>query len=273
MGSNKKKILVLVDWFSPGYKAGGPIQSCVNFAFALKNDFDIYVLTTDTDHGEELPYPGIVSGEWIRDPSDGFNIYYAKKRGLGRKELKNVILSVFPDYIYLNHLFSPYFVVYPLWLKYTGKLDAQVVLCPRGALYQSALSVKPYKKMPFISLFRLMGMGRKIIFHATNAREEEAIRKFFPGSKVVKEPSRKYDLASREITARHFCDRLGQGQVPIHSPRLALRARTPSVIVRPRNHIIDPQVLELLEHFPLPFQQQIFRPRFIGAELQVVMGT
>jgi glycosyltransferase involved in cell wall biosynthesis len=185
MGLNKKKILVLVDWFAPGYKAGGPIQSCVNFAFALKNDFDIYVLTTDTDHGENLPYPDIVSGEWIKDPTGGFHIYYAKKKGLGRREIKNVILSVNADFIYLNHLFSPFFVVYPLWLKYAGKLDAKVVLCPRGALYQSALSVKPYKKKPFISLFRLLGMGRKILFHATNDREENAIRQFFPGSKII----------------------------------------------------------------------------------------
>ena len=181
----KKKILVLVDWFAPGYKAGGPIQSCVNFAYALKNDFDIYVLTTDTDHGEEVPYPGIISGKWIRDSSDGFHVYYAKKRGLGRKELRRVILSVKADYVYLNHLFSPYFVVYPLWLKYTGKIKADLVLCPRGALYQSALSVKPYKKIPFIRLFRWMGMAKKIIFHATNSREEIAIKEFFPGSKVV----------------------------------------------------------------------------------------
>ena len=60
----KKKILVLVDWFAPGFKAGGPIQSCVNFAFAMKKEFSIHVLTTDTDHGETEPYPGITAGEW-----------------------------------------------------------------------------------------------------------------------------------------------------------------------------------------------------------------
>ena len=54
----KKKVLVLVDWFAPGYKAGGPIQSCVNFVFAMKNIFDLSVLTTDTDHGDTVPYEG-----------------------------------------------------------------------------------------------------------------------------------------------------------------------------------------------------------------------
>jgi glycosyltransferase involved in cell wall biosynthesis len=182
---NKKKILVLVDWFAPGYKAGGPIQSCVNFAFALKNDFDICVLTTDTDHGETEPYQDIISNQWIENPADGFKIFYAKKQTLSLKQLKQVMLGVNADYVYLNHLFSPYFVVYPLWLKYTGSLHSQVVLCPRGALYASALSVKPYKKKPFIAMFRWLGIQKKIIFHATNQREEDAIKDFFPGSKVM----------------------------------------------------------------------------------------
>ena len=182
---NKKKILVLVDWFAPGYKAGGPIQSCVNFAFALRNDFDIYVLTTDTDHGETEPYPNILSNQWTESSGDGFKIFYAKKQGLSLKQLKQVMLDVRADYVYLNHLFSPHFVVYPLWLKYTGQLQGKVVVCPRGALYASALSVKSYKKKPFISLFRWLGIQKKIIFHATNKREETAIKEFFAGSKVV----------------------------------------------------------------------------------------
>jgi glycosyltransferase involved in cell wall biosynthesis len=182
---NKKKILVLVDWFAPGYKAGGPIQSCVNFAFALKDDFDIYVLTTDTDHGESKPYQNIISNQWISSQAGGFKIFYAKKQGLNLGQLKKVMLEVNADYVYLNHLFSPHFVIYPLWLKYSGQLKSEVVLCPRGALYASALSVKPYKKTPFITLLRWLGIQKKILFHATNLREEQAIQKFFPSSRVI----------------------------------------------------------------------------------------
>jgi len=61
----KKKLLVLVDWFWPGYKAGGPIKSCVNLCAALNKEYDIYVLTTDTDHGETAPYPDIASNQWL----------------------------------------------------------------------------------------------------------------------------------------------------------------------------------------------------------------
>ncbi len=182
---NKKKILVLVDWFAPGYRAGGPIQSCVNFAFALKEHFEILVLSTDTDHGESEPYPGIVANEWTRSLDPDIGVYYAAKKTLTLSQLRRVMLESKADYIYLNHLFSPRFVVYPLWLAFRGKLASRLVLCPRGALYESALAVKPYKKRPFIRLFNWMGIHRKITFHATNDRERAAILAYFPGSRVL----------------------------------------------------------------------------------------
>jgi glycosyltransferase involved in cell wall biosynthesis len=90
-----------------------------------------------------------------------------------------------PDYIYLNHMFSPRYVLYPLWLKLTGFIKCKVVLCPRGALYPSALSVKSYKKKPFLTLFKLFGLHHKIYFHATNEKEQEAIKSFFPDTVIT----------------------------------------------------------------------------------------
>ena len=181
----RKTVLVLVDWFKPGYKAGGPIRSCTNFAYALKNDFDIRVLTTDTDHGEQKPYQDIPSNKWITNLGPDVQVYYARKTTLSLGQLKRVIISTNADYVYLNHLFSPKFVVYPLWLKFTGQLKSRVVLCPRGALYESALAVKPAKKKPFIALFKVLRIHKLITFHATNEREKNAILDYFPGSKVV----------------------------------------------------------------------------------------
>ena len=182
---DKKKILVLVDWFAPGYKAGGPIQSCVNFSFAMKNDYSIHVLTTDTDHGETLPYEGIAAGQWTNDLDPGIRVFYLQKATLSRKRMKAQIVALQADYVYLNHLFSPLFVIYPLWLKFSGRLKGDIVLCPRGALYDSALSVKRWKKTPFLRLFKWAGLDKRILFHATNEREKAAILQHFPGSRVL----------------------------------------------------------------------------------------
>lgn len=180
-----KKILILVDWFAPGYKAGGPIQSCVNICAALNRDYKIYVLTTDTDHGETAAYPGITTGEWITDPSLNVAVCYLKKKTLSAKKIKEQLLFVNADTIYLNHLFSPLFVVYPLWLKLSGTITNRVVVCPRGALYESALDVKRYKKIPLLFVYKRMNIQKKVIFHATNKREQKAIESYFPVSEVI----------------------------------------------------------------------------------------
>jgi len=184
--SDKKKILICIDWFAPGYKAGGPIRSCENIALLLKDDYLIYVLTTDTDHGETKPYETITTNEWIHYLHHStIQVYYAQKVSLSLRQLKHVIKSVQADYIYLNSLFSPLFVLYPLWLKWLGTIKGKVIACPRGNLYESALSIKKIKKKPFLALFRWMGIHKMIRFQATNDREKDAVEYYFPNSEII----------------------------------------------------------------------------------------
>jgi glycosyltransferase involved in cell wall biosynthesis len=182
---NKKKILILIEWFAPGYKAGGPIQSCINMCRALQGHYEVFVLTTDTDHGETTPYPGILTNQWLPFNAEGVNIWYAPKSSFTKGEMAAVLHQLQPDFVYLNLLFSPLFVLYPLWLKLNGKIRGKVILCPRGSLYDSAISLKWYKKKPMLQLYKWLGVHKKINFHATNAREQEAIEKYFPGSQIL----------------------------------------------------------------------------------------
>jgi glycosyltransferase involved in cell wall biosynthesis len=183
--NSKKKIMILVEWFTPGYKAGGPIQSCLNIAVALKDHYDIYVFTTDTDHGEITPYDGILTNEWFVNEQLGITLYYMRRKTISFKQVLKEITIIAPDFIYLNLLFSPHFLIYPLWLKYRNKINASVILCPRGTLYDSALSLKWYQKKPMLFLYRKMNIQRLIKFHATNEREKRAIEHFFPGSNIL----------------------------------------------------------------------------------------
>ncbi len=183
--TEKRKLLILIDWFYPGYKAGGPIQSCINLCKALNTQYDIYVLTTDTDHGDAEPYIGIRDSTWLYNNQLGVNVFYLKKKTFSLKQLAAQIRFVNADVIYLNHLFSPRFVVYPLWLLYRHIIKAKVVVCPRGALYNSALSLKQYKKRPLLYLYKWLSVHKIITFHATNKREAAAIQQYFPGSRVV----------------------------------------------------------------------------------------
>jgi len=185
MSSNKKKLLILIDWFVPGFRAGGPVQSCVNICRLLSKQYDVYVLTTDTDHGTTEPYKNITANKWIKNKELGVQVFYAAKKTISLKQVKEQIAVVNADTVYLNLLFSFYLTLYPLWLKFRGVIKSKVVLCPRGTLYESALDVKRYKKTPVLALLRSIQINRLVRFHATNQREQEAVLHYFPGSEVM----------------------------------------------------------------------------------------
>jgi glycosyltransferase involved in cell wall biosynthesis len=180
---------MLVEWFSPGYKAGGPIRSCVNMCLLLRRQYDIFVITTNQDHGDTSPYPNIESDKWLSNTMADITIYYASPNLLNRKLLKQLIDFIAPQYIYTQLLFSPLFAIYPAWLAYTGKLSAKLILCPRGTLYKSALAVKPLPKKLLLKMYRWFNISKAITFHATSSQEADAIRHFFPGSKLLTAPN------------------------------------------------------------------------------------
>jgi glycosyltransferase involved in cell wall biosynthesis len=179
------KLLMLVEWFAPGYKAGGPIRSCVNMCLLLRKYYNIYVVTTSTDFGNHHSYEGIVQNEWITDAEIGVQVYYISPAVLSRKLIKQLIAAVNPQYVYTQLIFSPLFCIYPTWLAFRRHINAKFIICPRGTLYDSALAVKPYKKMPLLKLYRWLSIAQSITFHATSNKEANAIEKYFPKSKMI----------------------------------------------------------------------------------------
>jgi glycosyltransferase involved in cell wall biosynthesis len=173
----RAKVLVMADWYTPGFRAGGPIRSVVNFAAQLEQVLDIHVLTTDRDLGMQHPYAGIQSNEWI--VHSGHRVCYLSPDRLGWRNITHIIHSLRPDHIYLNSMFSRYMTIYPLMFRRFGGTTASVILAPRGMLMTSALAVKPWRKRIFLSLLRLAGVGRMIRFQATNEEEVGDILRVF----------------------------------------------------------------------------------------------
>lgn len=173
-----------MEWFLPGFKAGGPIQSCFNLSQVLNKDYDIYILTTDTDHTESQPYLNVVVNQWFKHAEWSVYIYYLKKSAISLKQIRTILRQITADYIYLNLLFSPYFSLFPLYLKYCGATNASIILAPRGTLYPSALHVKWRYKKPLLYLLNKIRLQQWVIFHATNTQEAMAIQQIFPLSCV-----------------------------------------------------------------------------------------
>jgi glycosyltransferase involved in cell wall biosynthesis len=179
--STKRKILLLTDWYEPGFKAGGPIQSCRNFVAAMHETLELSVVTSDRDQGDPGSYPGIVTNHWItRDP--GIRIYYAGPGQLNTKRIRQLVSETGPDYLYLNSMYSYRFTILPLWLKFRGRIGAKIVLAPRGMLQEGAMRFKSWKKKLFIQLINLARLPRQLSFQATDEQEERDILRYFPSA-------------------------------------------------------------------------------------------
>ena len=173
-----KKILVFTDWYEPGFKAGGPIRSAVNFAFHMKFDYEIFVFTSDRDLGDHAPYANVDIDQWI-NKDENLQLFYASPAFLNWKNILGIIKEINPGFIYLNSMFSKHFSLYPLLMKRFGNVNGEIVLAPRGMLRGSALAFKSFKKKYFLRLFNLLAMPALIRFHATDSTEASDISLHF----------------------------------------------------------------------------------------------
>lgn len=185
----KSKLLILYDWFYPGFKAGGPIQSLTNLAILLAAEFEVFVLTQGFDLNAEEAYGEIVLDEWnkIHLPASeqAIKVFYANKSTLTTKKLRLLFIQIQPHIIYLNGIFSFTFFVLPLMIMKRWKDDFKIVVCPRGMLKKGALSGKTFKKQIYIKLLKITGLLSRVLWHATSAEEVKDIGYFFPINKGV----------------------------------------------------------------------------------------
>lgn len=176
--SEKKKILVFVDWYLPGYKAGGPIRSVANMCGHLKNEYHFRIVTANTDLHESTPYKNIQSDTWTKGP-DGTEVLYLSASHRRYKDIQRIITEERADIIYLNSVFSKTFTLFPLMVRKRHFPTRKVVLAPRGMLGSGALNIKPLKKKLFLLNAKIMGLYRNIRWHTSSEAESKEVQHIF----------------------------------------------------------------------------------------------
>jgi glycosyltransferase involved in cell wall biosynthesis len=180
----RKRILIMTEWFYPGFKAGGPIRACHNLAMLLKDEYDLYIFTSDRDFKSESPYSTVTPNRWVNF-SANIKVYYASPENLKWFSIKKEMQKIEASYVYLNSMYSLYFTIYPLLMKRFGKLKSNIILSPRGMLKASALQFKYAKKKSFLEMLKLFKISNGIGFHATDEQEKKDIRKIFGDANSV----------------------------------------------------------------------------------------
>lgn len=168
----KQKILIFIDWFLPGYKAGGPVRSMANMVDYLKDEYDFYIYTSNQDHDGTLL--DVEYNKWVRF-DDAAQVFYSAKPSFG--EVKSIIKEVEPNVVYLNSVFSLKYTVFPLMVNKFGGLIPKVVFAPRGMFQKGALQLKARKKRTFLNIVKpLFFKAKNIVWHATDEQEVEDIK-------------------------------------------------------------------------------------------------
>lgn len=193
---HSRTILTLLDYYEPGYKAGGPITTIKNSIAYLSDRFIFKVVTSDRDLGDDAPYP-LPLNQWIRGEADTMYLTPDKQGSIFR-----VLRETAYDILYLNSFFSFRFSILPvLWMRLKGRSGKKVIVAPRGEFSRGALSIKPLKKKLYIGLTRLIGLYEGIIWQASSEEEKKEIALIYgPRARVTVAT----DLPSKKNYEREF---------------------------------------------------------------------
>lgn len=172
-----KKILIIAEYFRPGYKAGGPIKSIYNLANALNNCFDVNILTRSHDLNDSHHY-NIPKNKWTN--YENLNVYY-NTENFSNKVYKDINLSKY-EIIYLNSLFSSTTIKF---LVKNNNFKGDIYISPRGELGTGALNLKKNKKLIFLKLVKLLKTYKKVTFIGSSKDEVREIKRYFPRNKIV----------------------------------------------------------------------------------------
>lgn len=168
------EVLVFIDWYLPGFKAGGPVTSCANMIDALRNDLRFKVVTRNTDYCDTQPYPDLPSDQWVnRGPNEEVMYLSAQNQNLGK--IKNILRDSECSTLYINGIYSLKYSLYPILANRMSGNKKRVIVASRGMLSESAIGVKKFRKKVFLVLARILGWYKGVVFHATNEKEKDDI--------------------------------------------------------------------------------------------------
>jgi glycosyltransferase involved in cell wall biosynthesis len=148
------------------------VQSITNLVHEFSDGINYRIFCGHTDL-DGAPLAGIETGKWIRY-NDHTEVWYAIAEDRSKTLIEQVEKTK-PDLLYIIGIYDWHFNIVPLLFC---KGQAQIVSV-RGMLHPGALQQKKMKKQFFLGALRMLGLHRKIAFHATDDAEKKFIEKHF----------------------------------------------------------------------------------------------
>lgn len=176
MDHAKPKVLCFVDYYLPGYKAGGPTRTIINMVGALGDEFDFRIVTRDRDFGSNEQYRDVKIDEW--NTVGKAQVFYASPRMFSLRGIRRLIASTPHNVLYLNSFLSPKTTGLSLLIRRLGLSQGKpTVLAPRGEFSPNALALKARTKRVYLMATRIVGLYRGLVWQASSEREVADIRR------------------------------------------------------------------------------------------------
>lgn len=166
----KRKILIIMGRYLPGYKDGGPVRSIKNLTDYLGDEYEFRILACDRDHGDTQPYPNIKVNGW--NQVEKSKVYYVPPQGFEKKLIERLSADV--DMVYVCGCFNDY-AINTLILKRFNKIKKSVVVAAMGLFSPMAFQIKYKKKKIFTSVANTFGLFKNIYWSATSVMEVQEI--------------------------------------------------------------------------------------------------
>lgn len=173
-----KQVLLLINYYLPGFKAGGAIRTLAAMTQKLSNWIDFTIITADRDDADSQPYAFLNGSNQAIVQNN--KVYYLCCQSLSFYfKLAHLIFKNRHKIIYLNSFFCFKFSILPLIIVSLLGKRAQIILAPRGELFPQALKLKKTKKAFYLKLVKWLRLYKNIHWHASTNQEADSIREQF----------------------------------------------------------------------------------------------
>jgi glycosyltransferase involved in cell wall biosynthesis len=175
--SSPPRITVFTRGYPPAHLLGGPPRSLFALVEALAADFRFSVITSAFDGPAAEPMHSVKPGQW--STAGHATIWYDRRYHISAWRATTLLKETKPQLVYLNSFFDYRFTILPLLISRMTSRKTPVLLAPRGEFSAGALALKWRKKRIFITAFRMLGLHKAVIWHASTSQEKADIERLF----------------------------------------------------------------------------------------------
>ncbi|MFT3745248.1 MAG: glycosyltransferase family 4 protein [Pyrinomonadaceae bacterium] len=170
----RPKILVICDYYLPGFESGGAVRTLANMVDRLGERFDFRIITRDHDGSAvKTSYTSVNISEW--NQVGNAQVYYLSKTEVGAARLRKLITECDPDAIYLNSFFSRLTIMYLTLLRFRRTPRKPVIMAPEGEFSPGALSLNPLRKKLYIANAKVLLLSKSFTWKAASEEEKQDI--------------------------------------------------------------------------------------------------